>query len=72
MVCREHSGAEGQGARQAGTSRRRVASGRAWQDKEPSPEQALAVPGMAPGGRRRGQAACPPGAYSLAEEARPS
>ena len=72
MVCTEHSGAEGQGARQAGTSRQRVGSGRAWQDMEPSPEQALAVPAMAPGRRRRGQAACPPGAYSSAEEVRPS
>lgn len=47
-----------------------MGSGQTQKDKEPGPEQALAVPVMAPGWRGRGQAAWCPGAYILAGEGR--
>ena len=47
-----------------------MGSGQTQKDKEPRPEQALAVPVRAPGWRGRGQAAWHPGAYILAGEGR--
>lgn len=56
--------------RAEGPSRWRVGSGQTQKDKEPRPEQALAVPVMAPRWKGRGQAAWCPGAYILAGEGR--
>ena len=47
-----------------------MGSGQTQKDKEPRPEQALAVPVMVPRWKGRGQAAWCPGAYILAGEGR--